>query len=196
MPNPSPISYLELCKQEYKKCLASPVYFMKKYVKIQHQVRGTIYFDLYPFQEETLKTFHDYNSVIILKSRQMGISTLVASYALWLMTFYRDKNILVISLKQDDAKDVITKVRFAYDNLPPWLKVKCDENNRLSLRLANGSQVQGASTTKKSGVGKSLSLLIIDECLSFFSTIYVRNKITDEIRSVKIGELYESEKYK
>jgi phage terminase large subunit-like protein len=194
---PSPVAtYQNLIKEEYKKCLASPVYFMKKYVKIQHPLRGTVYFDLYPFQERTLLDFEEYDFNIILKSRQMGISTLVAAYSLWLMIFNRDKNILLISLRQEDAKEVITKVRFANDNLPSWLKVKCEEDNKLSLKLVNGSQIKAASTTKKSGVGHALSLLLLDECLGFFNTIYVRNKITGEIKSVSIGELYESENYK
>ena len=157
------ISYQDLIRDEYKKCLESPVYFMKHYVKIKHPMRGTILFDLFKFQEETLQAFHDYKFNIILKSRQMGISTLVASYSLWLMTFFKDKNVLLISLKQDDAKDVLTKVRDAYKELPTWLKVKCLEDNRLSIRFANGSRIQAASTTKKSGVGQALSLLIIDE---------------------------------
>ena len=156
-------SFQDLIKQEYKKCLASPVYFMKKYVKIQHPIRGNIAFDLYSFQEETLQSFHDYKFNIILKSRQMGISTLVSAFVLWEMIFHKDKNILIISLKQEDAKDVVTKVRFANENLPQWLKEKSVEDNRLSLKLENGSSVHGAATTKKSGVGKALSLLIIDE---------------------------------
>lgn len=163
MPNNNTLSFQELIKIEYKKCLASPTYFMKNYVKIKHPLRGTIKFDLFKFQEETLQAFHDYQFNIILKSRQMGISTLVASYSLWLMTFYKDKTILLISLKQDDAKDVVTKVRDAYIALPTWLKIKCLEDNRLSLKFENGSQIKAASTTKKSGVGQALSLLIIDE---------------------------------
>lgn len=164
MSNPSPISFQEVIKQEYKKCAASPVYFMKKYVKIQHPIRGTILFGLYPFQEETLKSFHEFNFNIILKSRQMGISTLVSAYSLWLMIFNKDKNILIISLKQEVAKEIIAKVSFANDNLPAWLKIKSIEDNKLSIKLANGSQIRATSTTKKSGVSLALSLLIIDEC--------------------------------
>jgi hypothetical protein len=159
----SQLSYKDIIQEEYKKCAASPVYFMKHYVKIQHPIRGSILFDLYPFQEQTLQDFADYKFNIILKSRQMGISTLVAAYSLWLMIFNKDKNILLISLKQEDAKEVITKVRFGNENLPTWLKIKCLEDNRLSLKYANGSGIKAASTTKKSGVGQALSLLIIDE---------------------------------
>jgi hypothetical protein len=42
----------EIIKQEYKRCIEDPIYFMKKYVKIQHPIRGTVGFELYPFQEE------------------------------------------------------------------------------------------------------------------------------------------------
>lgn len=161
--NKKQISYQEIVKQEFLKCAQSPVYFMKNYVKIQHPMRGTIKFELYKFQEETLQSFADFKFNIILKSRQMGISTLVAAYSLWFMIFHKDKNILLVSLRQEDAKDVITKVRFANEALPPWLKIKCVEDNRLSLKFSNGSGIKAASTTKKSGVGQALSLLIIDE---------------------------------
>ena len=83
----------EIIKEEYKKCLLDPIYFMKKYVKIQHPIRGTINFDLYPFQEETLQALVNNDFNVILKSRQMGISTLVAAYSLWLMVFHTDKNL-------------------------------------------------------------------------------------------------------
>ena len=143
--------------------MEDPVYFMRKYVKIQHPHRGTIPFDLYPFQEDTLKCFHDHRYLMILKSRQLGITTLVAAYSLWMMIFNEDKNILVISIKQEISKEIITKVRFANEHLPSWLKVKETTNNFLSLRLANGSMVTATSSAKDAGRSKALSLLILDE---------------------------------
>lgn len=136
---------------------------MKKYVKIQHPIRGTVGFELYPFQEKALQDFVDNSLNIVLKSRQMGISTLTAAYSLWLMTFHNDKNILCISITQETAKEIVTKVRFANDNLPSWLKVPCVEDNRLSLRLKNGSQIKAVSSAGTAGRSSALSLLIIDE---------------------------------
>ena len=153
----------EIIRAEYKKCIEDPIYFMKKYVKIQHPVRGTVAFELYPFQENTLRDFVDNSLNIVLKSRQMGISTLTAAYSLWLMTFHSDKNILCISITQETAKEIVTKVRFANDNLPAWLKVPCVEDNRLSLRLKNGSQIKAVSSAGTAGRSAALSLLIIDE---------------------------------
>ena len=78
----------ELIKHEYTECLKSPSYFMRKYCKIQHPTLGTIPFALYDFQDKTLESFRDEQFNIVLKARQMGISTLVSGYALWLMTFF------------------------------------------------------------------------------------------------------------
>lgn len=153
----------EVIKEEYKKCLVDPIYFMKKYVKIQHPIRGTVNFDLYEFQEHALTDLVNFDFNIILKSRQMGISTLTAAYSLWLMVFHKDKNILCISINQETSKEIVTRVRFANDNLPSWLKVKEQEDNRLSLRLTNGSQIKAVSSAGTSGRSSSLSLLIIDE---------------------------------
>ena len=159
----TPKTLKEVIKEEYKKCLVDPIYFMKKYVKIQHPIRGTVNFDLYEFQEKTLTDLVDHDFNIILKSRQMGISTLTAAYSLWLMVFHKDKNVLCISINQETSKEIVTRVRFANDNLPSWLKVKEQEDNRLSLRLTNGSQIKAVSSAGTSGRSSALSLLIIDE---------------------------------
>ena len=156
-------NYKDLIKAEYKRCLEDPIYFMRKYAKIQHPLKGTCNFDLYPFQEQTLTDLVNNDLNIILKSRQMGISTLTAAYSLWLMTFFTDKNILIISITQETAKEIVTKVRFANDNLPAWMKVQCVEDNRLSLRLKNGSQIKAVSSAGTAGRSAALSLLIIDE---------------------------------
>ena len=153
----------DIIKLEYAKCLKDPVYFMKKYVKIQHPTRGTLPFLTYPFQDIALEDFVKYNQNIILKSRQMGITTLVAGYSMWLMTFHSDKQILCLSITQETSKAIVTKVRFANDNLPSWLKVPAVEDNRLSLKLKNGSEIKAASSAGTSGRSSALSLLIIDE---------------------------------
>jgi len=129
----------DLIRIEYAKCAQDPIYFMKKYVKIQHPTRGTLPFLTYEFQDKTLHDLINHKKNIILKSRQMGITTLIAGYSLWLMTFHTDKEILCLSITQETSKAIVTKVRFANDNLPSWLRVAADEDNRLSLKLKNGS---------------------------------------------------------
>ncbi len=153
----------QLMREEYVKCAASPAYFMKKYCYIQHPKRGRIQFNLYPFQEKVLTLFQENPYSIVLKSRQLGISTLAAGYSLWLMMFHQDKNILCIATKQDTAKNMVTKVKFMYESLPSWLKFpnKPDEANKLTLRLPNGSQIKATSASSDAGRSEAVSLLTV-----------------------------------
>jgi len=156
-------SLKEIIAEEYKKCASDPIHFLKKYCMIQHPVRGKIPFHLFPFQEKTLTEFKDNRFNIVLKSRQTGISTLCAGFSLWNMLFNTDFNILVIATKQEVAKNLVTKVRIMHELLPSWLKGGSLEDNKLSLRLSNGSQIKAIASSPDAGRSEALSLLIFDE---------------------------------
>lgn len=153
----------KVIRQEYLKCAQDPVHFMRKYCYIQHPQRGRIQFNLYPFQEKVLTLFQKHDYTTILKSRQLGISTLAAGHSLWLMTFHKDRNVLALATTQATARNLVTKVQFMWENLPSWLKVDSAENNKLSLRLTNGSKIQAKSSNADAARSEAVSLLIIDE---------------------------------
>lgn len=153
----------QIIREEWLQCATSPIHFLRKYCNIQHPQRGRVLFNLYPFQEKVLDLLKDNDYVVVNKARQLGLSTLSAGYALWLMLFHRDKNILCIATKQETAKNLVTKVKFMYENLPSWLKEDTEENNKLTLRFKNGSQIKATSAASDAGRSESVSLLIIDE---------------------------------
>lgn len=153
----------DIIKTEYKKCASDVKYFLCRYSHIQHPIRGKLLFNLYDYQKQTIDQFENSDYNIVLKGRQIGISTLVAGYALWLLLFHRDKNILVIATKQETAKNLVTKVRFMHNNLPVWLRGNCVEDNKLSLKFSNGSQIKAVARSKDAGRSEALSLLILDE---------------------------------
>jgi hypothetical protein len=153
----------KIIRQEYLKCAQDPSHFMKKYCFIQHPQRGRVLFNLYPFQDKVLNLFKENDYSIINKSRQLGISTLCAGYSLWLMLFHKDKNVLCIATKQETARNMVTKVKFMFDNLPSWLQITAEENNKLSLRLSNGSQIKATSASSDAGRSEAVSLLLVDE---------------------------------
>lgn len=149
--------------KEKAKCKADPVYFIKNHVIIQHPVRGKIKFELYPFQEDVLHDLQNFRYNICLKSRQIGISTLSAAFALWKMVFWDDFSVLVIATKQEVAKNLVSKVRVMNDYLPSYLKLECTENHKLSLAYSNGSRIKAVSSSPDSARSEALSLLIVDE---------------------------------
>lgn len=151
-------------KQEMIKCAKDPSYFINKYVKISEPVRGLIDFKTFPYQEECLKAFVENQYTIVNKSRQLGLSTLAAGYALWMCIFSREKSILVAATQAEVARKFQDKVLTGLDNLPPWLMIaKVIERNKSTLRLSNGSKVQSIAASANAARGSAVSLLVIDE---------------------------------
>ena len=149
---------------EVIRCGKSPVYFCNSYAKISHPLKGLIPFDMYDFQEEALRDFKVNRFSVILKARQLGISTSVAAYVCWLMLFHRDKNVLVVATKLGTATNLVKKIKAIHKNLPPWLKIaNISIDNRTSFELTNGSVVKASSTSGDAGRSEALSLLVVDE---------------------------------
>lgn len=191
---PSSNRYLSKTEQvkEIVKCGRDPVYFINNYIKIRHPERGLIKFDTFPFQDKCVRDFqqHDYN--IVLKSRQLGMSTLAAAYVVWYCIFYKDKTVLVVATKLNTATNFIKKVKIAIQNLPSWLMLpKIVSDKASSVEFNNGSSVTATSTSEDAGRSESLSMLCIDECVSFQTLVTIRNKITGEMKQVEIGEFYD-----
>jgi phage FluMu gp28-like protein len=153
----------QIIQQQYQMCAKDPVFFMRQYCYIQHPKKGKIKFNLFPFQEDSLTELRDNRYSVILKSRQLGISTLSAGFALWSMLFKEDFNVLVIATTQEVAKNLVTKVRVMHENLPSWLKGTIEADNKLSLKFKNGSQIKAVSSATTGARSEALSLLIIDE---------------------------------
>ena len=149
---------------EIIKCGKDPVYFMNRYLKIQHPLKGLIPFKTYDFQDDCVKEFNDHRFNIVLKSRQLGLSTLVAAYAVWQACFYKEKNILIIATKLAVAQNFIRKVKTYIKSMPNWLLVPMiTANNKQQVEFSNGSQIKAVPTSEDAGRSEALSLLIVDE---------------------------------
>lgn len=157
-------------KAEIIKCGTNPQYFIKNYVKIEHPVRGLIPFSLFDYQETLIDSYQEDRFNIVLKARQLGASETTAAYALWLMLFKRNKNIVVLATKKSTAKNIIRKISTAIKNLPSWLLIsKLVTSNVFSLEFSNGSRIQAVSTAKDAGRSEAGSLLIIDEAAHIYN---------------------------
>ena len=155
----------EMMKEEIRKCGQDPIYFLKNYVKISHPLQGLIPFTTYDFQDDLLQDFKDHRFNIILKGRQLGISTIVAGYAAWLLLFRREKQVMVVATKFKTAANLVIKVKKMLKTLPDWMMIAdIKADNQSSFELSNGSKINASTTSSKdSGRSDSLSLLIVDE---------------------------------
>ncbi len=150
---------------EIRKCKLDPAYFARNYVMIKHAKRGKIKFALYPYQEEMLQMYKDNRYNIILSARQTGKTETTCAFLLWFAIFHSDKTILVVSNKSSNAKEMIGKIQYAYEELPNWLKpgIDADSWNKHECKFENKSRIIAQGTSTDSGRGLSISLLYCDE---------------------------------
>lgn len=162
--------------KELKRCARDPEYFIVKYVKIQHPILGSIPFEMYGYQRDMIQNFQQHKYNILLSARQTGKTTTVGAYILWFTIFNSDKLVLIVSNKNSNAMEIVERIRYAYEELPNWLKPGVTEDgwNKHNIGFDNNSRILSEATTIQSGRGLAISLLFCDEFA------HVKNNIQDE----------------
>jgi hypothetical protein len=160
--------------QDYVKCAKDPIYFIKRFVKIVHVDHGLIPLDLYEYQERMINTFNDNRFVITKMPRQSGKSTAVVGFILHYLLFNSDKNIAVLANKAELARELLDRIKKAYEHLPIWLQQGILTWNKGSIEVENGSKILATSTTGSAARGQSFSLVFLDEFA------FVQHGIADE----------------
>jgi hypothetical protein len=152
--------------RELTKCMDQKtgyMHFMKNYFHIQHPVRGKLLFDPFSYQEELLKTFHNYSHSVNMLPRQTGKTTCAAGYLLWYGMYMPNQNIVVASHNLTAAYEIMDRVRYAYEMCPSYIRAGVVEYTKTSIEFINGSRIDAKSATSTLGHGQSISLLYCDE---------------------------------
>jgi len=89
---------------------------------------------------------------VILKARQLGISTLICMLFLDRCLFNDNLSAGIIAHTLEDAQQIFRRVKFAYDNLPTQLReIKTAENDTTNmLKFANGSSLRVGTSLRSS----------------------------------------------
>tara|TARA_B100001939_G_C16937503_1_gene616755 strand:- start:516 stop:2135 length:1620 start_codon:yes stop_codon:yes gene_type:complete len=149
--------------QEYQKCMQDPAYFARNYVKIISLDEGLVPFDLYPYQEKMFKHFKDNRFSIILACRQSGKSISSVVYLLWYACFNPEKTIAILANKGAVAREMLSRITLALENLPYFLQPGCKALNKGSVEFSNNSKIIASATSGSSIRGLSINLLFLDE---------------------------------
>lgn len=149
--------------REIKKCMSDPLYFMQQYMWIQHPTQGKIPFEAYQYQKNLIECYWKYKEVIALLPRQSGKTTTAAGYLLWYTMFNDDVTVLIAANKFRAATEIMDRIKFAYEELPNWLRAGSATYNVQDIKFDNGSRIKATTTTPDSGRGMSISLLYLDE---------------------------------
>ena len=127
---------------------------------------ATMPFHLWPAQSDLLHAMVAEKLLLILKARQLGISWLACAYALWLCLFRPGKLVLMFSIGQLEANEMLRRVSVMYHRLPDELRAALpalERENKSVIAWANGSRIESLPTTRNAGSGFTASLIILDE---------------------------------
>lgn len=163
-------------KAEFHKCINDAEYFIENYCYIQHPVKGRVPFKMYEFQREALKRFQQHRLNSVLKSRQMGFSTLMAAFIFWNMLRKPGFVALVLANKEHTAKNVLKKVRYMIMELEkeqkagrckivlPWPWRRFTKRNVKNIVMPNNSEIICEAAGPEPSRSESVSLVAGDEC--------------------------------
>ena len=174
------LSYTEEQVIETAKCADDPVYFIKNYVKIVNVDHGLVPFDMWDFQEDMVRTFHNNRFTIAKMPRQVGKTTTTVGYMLWAAIFNEEYTIGILANKGQLARDILGRIQKAYEYLPQWLQQGIMTWNKGSLELENGSKIFAYATSAGGVRGGTYNLIFLDEfafvphnmAVEFFTSTY------------------------
>lgn len=148
---------------EYIKCAQDPIYFAEKYIQIVHVDHGLIPIVLYDYQKEIMEAINRSRRVTVNTSRQAGKTTTAVAIILHYVLFNDHKTVALLANKGDAAREILDRIKIAYESLPEWLQQGVIEFNKGSAEFENGSKVIAAATSSSAIRGRSVSFLYIDE---------------------------------
>lgn len=111
-------------------------------------------------QTHLFKHMHSCN--IVLKARQLGITTFYAIHLLDHCLFNKNQNVAIVADRNSSSREIFRdRVKFAYDNLNPYIKNMSPafRDNANELRFDNGSSYRVACSLRSG----TLQMLHISE---------------------------------
>lgn len=140
----SPLRWLEIAKPKIR-------------AKIDGAVR-IVEFDPYDYQQEVLEAWNEPRRVI-LKARQLGLSTVFGLECYWVARYRPGSVILVISIKEKLGVQFLNEVKFQVEQAGDKV-TKCTETE---IVFANGSIITVEGASQNPGRGVPATRIYLDE---------------------------------
>jgi hypothetical protein len=120
-------------------------------------------FRLYECQKRVAWQLEAKHWLWILKARRLGLTWLLAAYAVYLMTEKENQTIVVLNQTREYAQDFLERMRLILDHLPDDKRPERKVDNKAQLTFKNGGSVRSVACTRRAIRSLSADLVIFDE---------------------------------
>lgn len=148
--------------EEFVKCKDDILYFAENYFFIVTK-DGRRKIPLFEKQRFILRSMVKNKFNAILSSRQNSKTTLMTIYCLYRAIFNSDKLLAYAANKESTAKEILGRIKLAYDELPLWLKPGIKQWNEKSIEFENSTKILIGATSADSFRGLTIDTLFLDE---------------------------------
>lgn len=155
--------FVNKCVLEYIKCENDPVYWIKNYFTVKDLNCNHKLLELSTKHQDAIKALHTGQENLIMASRQVGKSTIVAAYLLWCSIFKTDLNIVIIGNSIMQSCHLLDKIRFAISKLPTFFRWSITVNRKDEIHFENGCKLMVKAANQLTLRGCSPSIVYIDE---------------------------------
>lgn len=171
---------------ELIKCKKSPHYFIHNYIQIKDdRTKQWIPMNLWPCQINVISAVMEHEHVIVVKARQIGLSTLLgAAMSIWEMLFVTNSFKLILSKSEREAQGLLVdRLKKSYYKLPSWMKPSHDPqlpDSKTELELSNGAKVLSLPTS--GGDSYTATTAMVDEAALVHQS---RAKLSDVLLAIE-----------
>lgn len=105
---------------------------------------------------------------LILKARQLGMSTFTENFGMTLNVMYPNQSMFIMTQEQDASDQLYSMSHYTYENFPNWLKSNASivKDNQSMMLLTNGSKLQvmvASANAKGTGRGQTFTYAHLSE---------------------------------
>ena len=157
-------------RREVRRCragLAGFLYWAETYARIEDkETHAELPFKLWPDQRAVIECIFNGEWLDVLKARRLGMTWLFAAFAVWLITFHKQRSALVLNQDDDYARDFLDKSRYILERMPPWMRRTATRDNAKRIefnREGHGGLIRAFAPTRRALRSLAADFILIDE---------------------------------
>lgn len=135
-----------------------------KVVKIRTKTEGVKPFVPFQWQMDFISKLGIMQNHVVLKSRQIGASTINCAILYLLAVMNSGYSAKIIANKREIAQHLLDTVRIIHEGIPPEIRPKCSYESRWELYFKEtNSRLSISASTKDVGRGETINALLASE---------------------------------
>ncbi len=153
---------------ECAKVWRSFLYFLNAYVWIEDkEAKRPVKLTLWPAQAKIIPQIEKELLLILLKTRQVGLTWISAAYALWMALRSPIFLGVIISASEDHAIEFLGRLTFILDRLPGWMVPPIARRTKMEIGFQHQgntvAEIKSMPTIEMGAESKTPNLMVIDE---------------------------------